>query len=110
MANLYGANLSGTNLSGADLSGAFLYGASLSFANLSGVDLRRTNLRASLGWTEKQLAAAKTLEGTIMPDGQVLRGRKTLSDVYPSDVDGPSFEDWLKKHGSGESGRNLRGF
>ena len=118
-ADLSGVKLSDANLSNADLSGALLYGAKLSEANLSRANLGWTNLRASLGWTEKQLAEAKTFEGTIMPDGQILRGAETPggppssvypSDVYASSVDGPTFEDWLQKHGSGESGRTPRGF
>jgi uncharacterized protein YjbI with pentapeptide repeats len=51
----YCTNLSGVNLSGADLSGADLSGANLKGATV----------------TKKQLAKAKSLHGTIMPDGSI---------------------------------------
>jgi hypothetical protein len=52
---LSGADLSGANLGSADLEGAFLHGA---------------GLRAAKGVSEEQLEEqAKTLDGTIMPDG-----------------------------------------
>jgi len=102
---LNGAALSGTDLSGADLSGADLSSANLSNADpvdmmsgadLSGVDLSNANLGITQGspvggaegWTERQLSAAKSLEGATMPDGQTLKG--------PLTPDGPTFEDWIK--------------
>jgi hypothetical protein len=55
------------------------------------------------GWTEGQLAAAESLAGATMPDGQILKG-----DTNP---DGPTFEGWLKlreleSKGRGEDGQN----
>jgi hypothetical protein len=76
--NLEGANLSGANLSGADLSGANLSGANLSGADLDGADLFGTDLSgADLSGanvqgatvTNEQLAKAKSLHDTTMPDG-----------------------------------------
>jgi len=54
-----------TNLSNADLIGANLSGANLSSANLSGANLSRATV------TSKQLAQAKSLAGTTMPDGSI---------------------------------------
>jgi len=82
-ANLSGADLRGANLSQAylgqvDLSDANLQGAILieanlrhsylSDADLSGANLSNANLSKS-HVTDKQLAKAKSLKGTIMPDG-----------------------------------------
>jgi uncharacterized protein YjbI with pentapeptide repeats len=77
-ANLFGADLSGATLSGADLSGANLSRANLSHADLSGADLSRANLsHADLSGadlsgardlTRKQLAEARSIEGTMLPD------------------------------------------
>src|SRR5215204_5285193 len=85
-AYLTSANLNEADLSGADLGGAYLKGANLSDANL----------REAQSWTEEQLRSAYSLQGAIMPDGQVLK-----SDDNP---DGPTFEDWLK--GCGKAGDN----
>jgi hypothetical protein len=82
-ANLSGANLGSADLSGANLSKAKLSGASLANANLHQTDLHEANLsranlyRADLSGanltgatvTGEQLARAKSLEGTILPDG-----------------------------------------
>jgi hypothetical protein len=47
----------------------------------------------------EQLAAARSLEGATMPDGQTLK-----SDKMPH---GPTFEEWLKdKEGRGENREN----
>jgi hypothetical protein len=65
-----------------------LENANLSGADLTEADLRRVNLRDATGWTEKQLTAAKSLEGATMPNGQ-------------------KCEEWLKdKEGRGEDGEN----
>jgi uncharacterized protein YjbI with pentapeptide repeats len=64
-ANLSGANLSGADLSGANLRGADLRGADLSKANLSKADLTDAIVN------DEQLSKAKSLVGTIMPDGSV---------------------------------------
>ena len=67
-ANLTKVSLNGAYLRGANLSGTHLRGADLSGANLGGTDLTRANLtKAKVA--EKQLAKAKSLRGTIMPDG-----------------------------------------
>jgi hypothetical protein len=57
-----------------------------------GTDLRyailsRADLNQATEWSEEQLAAAKSLEGATMPNGQ-------------------KYEDWLKSKGSGEDGEN----
>ncbi|WP_218031061.1 pentapeptide repeat-containing protein [Dictyobacter aurantiacus] len=62
------ANLSEANLSGADLSGTDLFEADLSRANLSGTDLSGADLSNAIV-TEEQLKEARSLQGTIMPDG-----------------------------------------
>jgi uncharacterized protein YjbI with pentapeptide repeats len=89
--------IGGTNLSGANLSSAFLgkanlreadlqdahlseanlRDAALYFAELPGADLRRANLRDATALTDEKIAAAKSLEGATMPDGQ-------------------KYEEWLK--------------
>ena len=73
-----------------------LRGADLSDADLSHARLRNATLTSARGWTETQLADAKTLEGATMPDGQILKG--------PDNPDRPAFEQWLKSNGSGEDG------
>ena len=68
-ANLGAAHLRGVNLFYAHLRGADLSGADLSGANLSGADLSGANLNGATGTTTEQLEKAKSLHGTIMPDG-----------------------------------------
>ena len=80
-------DLSGANLVGADLSGADLNGAELSDANLSGVYLGDANLRGAKGVTNEQLAAARSLKGATMPNGQ-------------------KYEDWLKSKNRKENGKS----
>lgn len=58
-ANLYKADLTGSDLTGSDLTGAGLYEADLTEADLTGA-----------GLTYEQLAEARSLADTIMPDGQ----------------------------------------
>jgi uncharacterized protein YjbI with pentapeptide repeats len=62
-ADLHLAKLGEANLSNAILFKANLYGAVLSGVNLTEADLSRANV------TDEQLAQAKSLHGTIMPDG-----------------------------------------
>jgi uncharacterized protein YjbI with pentapeptide repeats len=77
------ADLGWANLSGTDLGGAYLSRADLSRAVLRGADLS-----AALELTYMQIAAAYSLEGATMPDGQ-------------------KYEDWLKdKEGREEEGEN----
>jgi hypothetical protein len=108
-ANLIAANLRGANLERAELEGTILEGAIL----------RGANLYQARRWTEGQPAAAMTLEGATMPDGQVLRGGKmpnrppTFEESLAKSLEGttipdgqtlrgdktpngPTFEDWLK--------------
>jgi hypothetical protein len=85
-ADLRGANLSGADLSGADLAKAKLRGANLNDADLSGAIV-----------TREQLASC-SLEGTTMPDGQVLEG--------PESPNGPTFTEWSKSKDRGEDGEN----
>ncbi|GHO79455.1 hypothetical protein KSD_72260 [Ktedonobacter sp. SOSP1-85] len=83
-ANLMGTNLSSarlmkTNLSSADLNGANLQFAQMGAADLGGADLGKinqnyahlsgANLSHVTGVTTAQLRRAKSLQGTIMPDG-----------------------------------------
>jgi uncharacterized protein YjbI with pentapeptide repeats len=58
--DLRDTNLHWADLSGANLSGANLRGADLSFANLSNSKVK-----------DEQLTKAKSLHGTIMPDGSI---------------------------------------
>jgi Pentapeptide repeats (8 copies) len=67
-ANLSGADLSGANLSGADLDGADLDGADLFGTDLFGTDLSGANVQGATV-TNEQLAKAKSLHDTTMPDG-----------------------------------------
>jgi hypothetical protein len=102
-ADLSGADLSDANVSGADLSRADLSDANLRDANLRKADLREADLSGAdlkgiKMWTEKQLTAARSLEGATMPDGQTLK-----SDVNP---DGPTLKEWLKSKGREEDGEN----
>jgi hypothetical protein len=85
LANLSGANLSGANLSEANLSEANLSEANLSEANLKGADLKGADLKGAdlqeailqgANVTDEQLAATRSLQGAIMPDGR-------------------KYEDWL---------------
>lgn len=78
-ADLRGADLSGTNLSyaslvfarltGADLTGSNLQSAEIQGADLTGASLKAANLKDIQGSTDEQLAKAKSLAGTILPDG-----------------------------------------
>src|SRR5215203_1375080 len=95
-AYLTSANLNEADLSEADLRGAYLRGADLRGAKPIGADLGGAYLKEAQSWTEEQLRSAYSLQGAIMPDGQVLK-----SDDNP---DGPTFEDWLK--GCGKAGDN----
>jgi uncharacterized protein YjbI with pentapeptide repeats len=75
VANLSGANLSGAeldfaNLRNADLSGADLSGADLIFADLHDADLRKADLHGASALTDEKIAAAESLEGATMPNGQ----------------------------------------
>jgi uncharacterized protein YjbI with pentapeptide repeats len=89
-ASLYGADLTNADLSSADLTGADLTGedhlTSEDFpwsADLTNADLSHANL-TDAKVTPEQLAAAKTLKGATMPNGQ-------------------KYEDWLKsREGEGE--------
>jgi uncharacterized protein YjbI with pentapeptide repeats len=65
-----GADLSGADLRQADLSGANLQFANLSKANLRGADLSKADLKGVTGITSEELEKqAKSLKGTIMPNG-----------------------------------------
>jgi uncharacterized protein YjbI with pentapeptide repeats len=69
-ANLSKVNLTKTDLSGANLSKVNLTNTDLSGANFSGADLSYADLRGAKV-TPEQLALAKSLKGTIMPDGSI---------------------------------------
>jgi len=64
-ANLREAYLRGANLQNANLESANLKGATLADTNLAGANLKGAKV------TPEQLAQAKSLKGTIMPDGTV---------------------------------------
>lgn len=74
-ANLQQAYLEGANLREAYLRGANLQNANLEHVNLKGATLADTNLAGAnlkdATVTLEQLAQAKSLKGTIMPDGTV---------------------------------------
>jgi len=65
-----------------------LRGANLREADLSGAGLSGAGLSGLRQWTEDQLSTAETLEGTTMPDSQIIR-----STANP---EGPTFDEWLK--------------
>ncbi len=67
-ATLRAANLRGTKLYNAALQGADLRSADLTGAKLKNASLQGANLRGAQV-TEQQLAEARSLRGTIMPDG-----------------------------------------
>ena len=77
--------LAGADLEGAHLEGTDLSGANLTFAELPRADLRRANLRGATALTDEKIAAAESLEGATMPDGQ-------------------KYEDWVKGRGEEKSG------
>jgi len=94
-ANLRDANLRDANLSYADLSYADLRDANLRDANLRDANLRGANLiQADLGQAyltgaegvskERLEQQAKSLEGTIMPDGTIYSGRYATREFEPS--------------------------
>jgi uncharacterized protein YjbI with pentapeptide repeats len=102
-ADLFDANLSHADLSYTDLSGADLSDADLRFANLDGANLRSAYLRdanlssADLGQAsqanltgaegvikERLEQRAKSLEGTIMPDGTIYPGQYATREFEPS--------------------------
>ena len=67
-ADLRKADLSEANLENTNLSGANLHQADLTGANLTGTNLNGANLTGAIV-TNEQLAVAKSLKGTTMPDG-----------------------------------------
>jgi len=64
-ATLSGAELNSAFLNSADLRYAYLSNADLSYAYLRGADLNK-----AVGLTDEQIAAAESLEGATMPNGQ----------------------------------------
>lgn len=78
LAHLQMANLSQADLEGARLSNANLYGADLSGANLRGASLINANLYFARNLAEEQLAQARSLWGSKMPDGSIYDGRFNL--------------------------------
>ena len=82
LADLREADLSYADLREADLRWTDLREADLSWANLTGANLlmarlSEANLRNAQGWTDDQLAQARSFEGATMPNGQ-------------------KYEEWLK--------------
>jgi uncharacterized protein YjbI with pentapeptide repeats/DNA-binding transcriptional regulator YiaG len=72
-ADLHEANLSEADLTGANLTSADLFRANLAAADLRDADLHGANL-TSADVTDEQLARAKSLEGTTLPDGTKYAG------------------------------------
>lgn len=78
-ADLQGADLSSCNLSyaslgfahltGANLQGANLQAAEMDSVDLTGANLAAANLKDAQGVGDSQLTKAKSLTGTILPDG-----------------------------------------
>jgi Pentapeptide repeats (8 copies) len=92
-----GADLRWADLTNAKLNHTDMTGANLANAILDGADLKYTRLFLATGWTEEQLAAAESLAGATMPDGQTLQ-------TFDNPV-GPTFEQWFKSKGSGRMDR-----
>jgi uncharacterized protein YjbI with pentapeptide repeats len=84
-ANLSKANLNGADLRWANLNKADLRGANLSEASLQWANLQEADLSEARGFTEEQLAAASSLQGATMPNGQ-------------------KYEEWLKSRGEDGEG------
>ena len=95
-ANLSHAALQDAKLSSAVLQNANLTNAVLTDANLTNAYLSDADLSEARGLTTEQLSAARSLEGATMPDGQRLKSK--------DNPDGPTFEEWLKRHGKENSG------
>jgi len=95
-ANLRGADLRAANLTHATLKRANLRRADLSAANLTWADLSEANLsRATV--TSEQLAQAKSLAGTTLPDGTELSEYDWQAE----------FEGWRRKQeAERETGRD----
>ena len=89
--NLQDAKLKRTSLQRADLryanlKDAVLRGADLQDTNFEHANLAGTDLRDAINFTDKQLVAAETLKGAIMPDG-------TMYEVW---IEKPSRAGLLK--------------
>jgi uncharacterized protein YjbI with pentapeptide repeats len=97
-AKLIGANLLEADLSNANLSYANLSEAELCDANLSGATLRNTILERAMHVTREQLRQARSLKGTILPDGTKLPGRprEDFRDRNPKPPWNEAFEKWAK--------------
>jgi uncharacterized protein YjbI with pentapeptide repeats len=76
-AELSVADLSDANLLGANLSNAYLWSANLGGVTLFDADLSDADLSGAYGLADEQIAAANTLAGATMPNGQ-------------------KYEDWIK--------------
>jgi uncharacterized protein YjbI with pentapeptide repeats len=69
--NISNAILSFANLSGANLEGANIHASDLRATVLTGANLKGANLRGAQNMRDDQFASAKSLSGTIMPDGSI---------------------------------------
>ena len=67
--NLSGANLEGANLEGVNLAGSNISGANFNRANLKNANLKNTN--PGKLWWKANLDEARSLEGTVLPDGTI---------------------------------------
>jgi uncharacterized protein YjbI with pentapeptide repeats len=82
------SNLSDADLRNADLRDTYLRGANLTGADLTGADLTGADLTGATRLTDEGIAAAESLKGATMPNGQ-------------------KYEDWLKdKEGRGKDREN----
>lgn len=112
-ANLQGANLCGANLcsaelrwanlSWAELTGAYLEGANLCRANLEGAYLEGADLKKAKV-TDEQLAQAKSLEGTILPDGTeyAAKPEPAPAEPKPQDAEGQPNQQGNLDAGGGD--------
>lgn len=93
-AKLVGADVISANLNNADLSSADLEVANLSFADLSYSDMSETrlffadlsyaDLYSADGTTNEDVGVADSLEGAIMPDGQLYPGEHATDEFEPA--------------------------
>jgi hypothetical protein len=95
-ADLSGADLSGANLELADLRGASLAGSDLSGANLQGAQV-----------TDKKLTEAKSLSGTIMPEG-LIRFSDEGDPIVIRELEGAEREPGVKESGQAGTGSQQR--
>ncbi len=95
-ADLRQANLSGSNLSDATLAMAKFKGANLEGVRFTSADLSYADFKGAKGLTSQQLAAAKSLEGAILPDGTELPRKRGLFSLGKSGWR-TAFKQWASE-------------